>query len=71
MWLSGNSHPDFRTINRFRGEVMKGIIQEVFGSVLQLLMEAGYVMLEHDFLDGTKIEANANHHQWVWAKSIR
>ena len=30
MWLSGNSHPDFRTINRFRGEVMRGIIQEVF-----------------------------------------
>ena len=71
MWLSGNSHPDFRTINRFRGEVMKGIIQQVFGSVLELLLEAGYVKLEHYFLDGTKIEANANRYQWVWAKSTR
>jgi transposase len=71
MWLSGNSHPDFRTINRFRGEVMKGIIQEVFGAVLELLIEAGYVKLEHYFLDGTKIEANANRYQWVWAKSTR
>lgn len=71
MWLSGNSHPDFRTINRFRGEVMKGIIQEVFGAVLELLLEAGYVKLEHYFLDGTKIEANANRYQWVWAKSTR
>jgi transposase len=71
MWLSGNSHPDFRTINRFRGEVMKGVIQEVFGAVLELLIEAGYVKLEHYFLDGTKIEANANRYQWVWAKSTR
>jgi len=71
MWLSGNSHPDFRTINRFRGEVMRGIIQEVFGAVLELLLEAGYVKLEHYFLDGTKIEANANRYQWVWAKSTR
>lgn len=71
MWLSGNSHPDFRTINRFRGVVMKGVIQEVFGAVLELLIEAGYVKLEHYFLDGTKIEANANRYQWVWAKSTR
>jgi transposase len=69
MWLSGISRPDFRTINRFRGEVMRGIIQEVFGAVLELLIEAGYVKLEHYFLDGTKIEANANRYQWVWAKS--
>jgi transposase len=71
MWLSGSSRPDFRTINRFRGEVMKGIIQEVFGEVLRLLIEEGYVKLEHYFLDGSKIEANANRYQWVWAKSTK
>ena len=71
MWLSGSSQPDFRTINRFRGEVMKGIIQEVFGAVLRLLMEEGYVKLEHYFLDGSKIEANANRYSWVWAKSTK
>ena len=71
MWLSGSSRPDFRTINRFRGEVMKGIIQEVFGAVLRLLMEEGYGKLEHYFLDGSKIEANANRYQWVWAKSTK
>jgi transposase/ribosomal protein S15P/S13E len=71
MWISGNSRPDFRTINRFRGEVMRGVIEPVFGSVLELLIEAGYVKLEHYFLDGTKIEANANRYSWVWAKSTR
>jgi len=71
MWISGNSSPDFRTINRFRGEVMRGIMEQVFASVLELLIEEGYVKLEHYFLDGTKIEANANRYSWVWAKSTR
>jgi transposase len=71
MWISGNSRPDFRTINRFRGEVMRGIMEQVFASVLDLLIEEGYVKLEHYFLDGTKIEANANRYSWVWAKSTR
>jgi transposase len=71
MWISGNSRPDFRTINRFRGEVMRGIMEPVFASVLELLIDEGYVKLEHYFLDGTKIEANANRYSWVWAKSTR
>jgi len=32
MWLSGQNRPDFRTINRFRGVVMKEIIGRVFAS---------------------------------------
>jgi len=71
MWLSGNQQPDFRTINRFRSEVVKGVIEEIFTSVLELLIEEGYVKLENYFLDGTKIEANANQYSWVWAKSTR
>lgn len=71
MWLSGNSRPDFRTINRFRSTVMKGIIEPVFASVLELLVDEGYVKLENYFLDGTKVEANANKYRWVWAKSTR
>jgi transposase len=69
MWISGNNRPDFRTINRFRSSVMKEGIEVVFGEVLQYLIEGGYVTLENYFLDGTKIEANANKYKWVWAKS--
>jgi hypothetical protein len=71
MWISSNNHPDFRTINRFRGVVMREIIDEVFTEVLKLLIEEGYVKLEHYFLDGTKIEANANKHKAVWAKNTK
>lgn len=69
LWLSGGNQPDFRTINGFRGEKMRGVIEEVFTLVLELLVEEGYVKLENYFVDGTKIEANANRHKVVWAKS--
>jgi len=77
MWLAGGNRPDFRTINRFRGEVMKGEVREVFSGVLELLIEEGYVKLENYFacasaagtgVDGTKIGADANLHKVVWAK---
>lgn len=70
MWLSARQTPDHRTINRFRSERMKPIIDEVFTSILQLLIEEGYVKLENYFLDGTKIEANANRYTYVWKKSV-
>ncbi|UCH91425.1 MAG: IS1182 family transposase [Nitrospirota bacterium] len=71
MWLSGMNRPDFRTINGFRGERMKGVIEEVFGSVVEVLVREGYIQLENYYLDGTKIEANANKHRVVWAKRNR
>jgi transposase len=71
MWLSGNQQPDFRTINRFRSEVVNDVIEDIFTSVLELLIEEGYVKLENYFLDGIKIEANANKYSWVWAKSSK
>lgn len=48
---------------------MKELVHEVFGAVLQLLLEEGYIKLDHYFLDGTKIEANANRYSFVWKKS--
>jgi len=69
MWLSGQSRPDFRTINNFRGVVMKEIIGEVFGMVLELLIEQGHVKLEDYFVDGSKLRANARRHSAVWAKN--
>ncbi len=68
MWISGGSRPDFRTINDFRSSRMKAVIEEVFTAVLEYLVAEGHVKLEHYFLDGTKIEADANKHKVVWAK---
>lgn len=70
MWLSGANRPDFRTINRFRSSRLKDTIDKVFASIVELLMEEGFVRLEDYFLDGTKIEANANKYSFVWKKSV-
>lgn len=70
MWIAGGNRPDFRTINNFRSVVLKGIIEEVFASVLEMLHESGHIKLENYFLDGTKIEANANKYSFVWKKSV-
>ena len=69
MWLSGDQKPDFRTVNRFRSD-MKDIIEEVFYAVVMLLLEKGYIKQENYFLDGTKIEANANKYSFKWKKSV-
>lgn len=69
MWIAGGNKPDFRTINRFRLD-MKDIIEDVFYEVVKLLIEKKYIKLENYFLDGTKIEANANKYTFVWKKSI-
>ncbi len=68
MWLSAGNRPDFRTINEFRGVRMRAVIGEVFGAVVDYLVAAGYVKLENLFVDGSKIEADANKHKVVWAK---
>lgn len=68
LWLSGGQPPDFRTINTFRSSRLKGVIDEIFASVLEYLVETGHVKLERYFMDGTKLEADANKHKVVWRK---
>ncbi|MGL4368046.1 MAG: IS1182 family transposase [Spirochaetota bacterium] len=71
MWLAGNNRPDFRTINRFRSTILKENIETVFASVIELLQEKGLIKFENYFLDGTKIEADANKYSFVWGKSTK
>jgi transposase len=68
MWLCSENKPDFRTINDFRGNRMKAVIDDIFTAVLEYLIEKGYVKLENYFVDGTKLEANANKSKVIWAK---
>ena len=71
IWLTGNTPLDFMTINRFRSERLKGIIDEVFTEVVALLLREGYIKFENYFLDGTKIESSAGKYSWVWGKNTR
>lgn len=66
MWLSGNSTPNFRTINNFRGTKLKGKIQGLFAGFVRLLAELGYVSLDVQYVDGTKLESVSNRYTFVW-----
>ena len=71
MWLSAMEKPDHNTINRFRSERMKEVIQEVFSQVVLMLVDSGHIDLQRVYTDGTKIEANANRYTFVWGNSIK
>lgn len=71
MWLSAMSRPDHNTLNRFRSERLNGEIKVIFTQIVLLLEKEGLVSLETTFVDGTKIEANANRYTFVWGRAIK
>ena len=69
MWLAAMQQPDFRTLNDFRGVRMKTFMDELFETMIQKLIADNYITMEQYFLDGTKIEADANKYSFAWKKS--
>ena len=69
-YLTGQLVVSYRTINRFRvAEGMEELIRNLFIDLnLRLKMEK-LVTLDCLFIDGTKIEANANKYSFVWKKA--
>ena len=65
MWLSGDAKPDFRTINYFRGNRLKGIFDDLFRQVVELLYKEGFASLQIQYIDGTKIESAVNKYSFV------
>ena len=70
MWLSGMQRPDFRTINLFRSRRLDGRFDDLFTQVVVLLNEEGFVSLDVQYIDGTKIESVANKYTFVWKGSV-
>lgn len=69
MWLCGMRPLDHNTVNRFRSERIRPVFEDVFSEIIAVLADAGHVTLDTYFLDGTKLEANANKFTFVWKKS--
>ena len=71
MWLlAGQKAPDHSTIARFRQKYLADCIEELFYQLVKLLHSLDEVPLNHVFIDGTKIEANANKYTFVWKKVV-
>ena len=68
--LEGQPAPDHNTINRFRKNILtQEAGQDILRQLVFLLHESGLLSLEAAFIDGTKIEANANKYSFVWKKA--
>ena len=71
MWLAQGYEPSYRTINRFRVDPnMKELIRQCFVQFRVQLVQEKLIDQEAIFIDGTKIEANANKFTFVWRKAV-
>ena len=69
IWLAAQERPDFVTINRFRNRV-KNEINNIFTQVVLKLAEHGFITLDMEYIDGTKIESKANKYTFVWRRTV-
>jgi len=70
IWLlDGAKAPNHSEIARFRSNRLPKCGEELFYQIVKALHGLGEIKYEHLFVDGTKIEANANKYTFVWKKS--
>lgn len=68
--LDGQSAPDHNTISRFRKDHLRGdVLDDLFMQFMKKLRDDGEISLSEVFIDGTKIEANANKYTFVFRRS--
>ena len=61
--------PSFATFGNIIRNKLTDSIEQIFMDINTYIFEKDHVDLEHAYIDGTKIEANANRYTWVWKKS--
>ena len=68
--LEGREAPDNATIARFISLHLAQCSKEMMAESTWLLRRNGLITSETVFIDGTKIEANANKYTFVWKKTV-
>lgn len=68
--LEGDKAPDHSTIARFRKKYLADAVEDLFYQLVHYLRNVGEIQFESLFVDGTKIEANANRYTVVWKKVV-
>ena len=70
MWLlQDNPPPSHMTIDNFMNKTMLENIDRIFADVNEYIFQKEQVDLNHVYIDGTKISANAGKYSRVWKKS--
>ena len=68
--LEGKPAPDHATLARFHSLHFSQCSKKIMAETTWLLRRLGEVGSETVFIDGTKIEANANRYTFVWKKAV-
>lgn len=70
MWLlQDREAPSHMTVDNFMNGNLKENIEGIFEKINGYIFEKERADLNHVYIDGTKIRANANMYSWVWKKS--
>ena len=67
--LDGMRSPSFATFGNFIRDELTTTIEQIFNDINSYIFDKDSVDLDHTYIDGTKLEANANRYTWVWKKS--
>ncbi|MGZ2590121.1 transposase [Staphylococcus borealis] len=63
MWLSQNQKPSYKTISRFRvNPKVDALLESLFIQFHSQCLKQNLIDEQAIFIDGTKVEANANRH---------
>ncbi len=70
LWqLDEEEAPSHMTICRFIKNKLHYSLEEIFNDINSYIFQQQGVDLDQAYIDGTKIEANANKYTWVWKRS--
>ena len=67
--LEDQKAPDHSTINRFRQKIAE-LTPDILNQMTNILVEENQIDLSSIYIDGTKIESNANRYTFVWRGSV-
>ncbi len=71
IWLTKGQKPQRDAFYDFKGKKLTGgILDELNCQFMRRLQKEGLITLKELYIDGTKIEANANRYTFVWRGSI-
>lgn len=70
MWLTDELKPSHQTIKDFMDRYLIKHVEDIFHELNRFLIEKEHIDTQRLYIDGTKIEANANKYTFIWKKSL-
>lgn len=62
--------PSYATLCDFINQELSYSLEEIVQEINNYIFDREHVDIDHVYIDGTKIEANANKYSWVWKRAV-